>query len=111
VHNILPLDKTWPQASGCPRSEHCTKRALYSETIRSRSCGNGKLIPILDLGEHALTSHFPGADEPDPPIAPLKLFICDVTSLSEACGLVGAPGDCPDFIHMRVIREQSGALV
>jgi NDP-4-keto-2,6-dideoxyhexose 3-C-methyltransferase len=89
MHNIPSLRKTGPQASGMS-----AKRALYSETIWCRSCGNGKLIPILDLGEHALTGHFPGADEPDPPIAPLKLVICDVTSSSEACGLVQLGHTC-----------------
>lgn len=62
-------------------------RPLLTKTTHCRACGNGKLIPVLDLGEQALTGRFPAANEPDPPVAPLELWICDTTSATDACGL------------------------
>ena len=42
----------------------------------------------------ALTGRFPGPGEPDPPIAPLELMICDTTEAPEACGLVQLAHTC-----------------
>lgn len=59
------------------------------ETISTcRICGNSALIPIMDLGEHALSGRFPAKHEPDPPKAPLVLVKCDTRSNTDACGLV-----------------------
>jgi NDP-4-keto-2,6-dideoxyhexose 3-C-methyltransferase len=69
-----------PQAAG--------RQSPYAHVAKCRACGNERLLPILDLGVHALTGRFPGANEPDPPIAPLELVICDTTASPDACGLV-----------------------
>ncbi len=42
----------------------------------------------------ALTGRFPGPGEPDPPIAPLELVICDKTHAPDACGLVQLAHTC-----------------
>lgn len=43
---------------------------------KCRACGNAELVPILDLGEQALTGVFPRPPEGDPPSGPLKLVKC-----------------------------------
>lgn len=54
-----------------------------------RICGNTKLLKIIDLGDHAITSVFPSLNEPSPPKYPQSLVKCDDTSEgSDACGLV-----------------------
>lgn len=53
-----------------------------------RICGNSDLIPIIDLGEHALTGRFPAPHEPNPPIAPLALVKCNDKTNSQHCGLL-----------------------
>ncbi|HLC54536.1 MAG TPA: class I SAM-dependent methyltransferase [Candidatus Nanoarchaeia archaeon] len=58
------------------------------EIKRCRICGNSDLIPIIDLGEHALTGRFPAQHEPDPPIAPLALVKCNDKDDSKQCGLL-----------------------
>lgn len=65
-----------------------TPDRLYTTTVKCRICGNSGLIPILDLGMQTLTSYFPRAGEPDPPVAPLRLMICDTGAAPDACGLV-----------------------
>ena len=67
---------------------------LYSATVKCRVCGNGRLLPILDLGLQALTGRFPRQGEPDPPVAPLQLLICDTASAPDACGLVQMGHTC-----------------
>ncbi|MBX7200763.1 MAG: aminotransferase class I/II-fold pyridoxal phosphate-dependent enzyme [Rhodospirillaceae bacterium] len=62
--------------------------ALYTATAKCRICGNAGLIPILDLGMQTLAGYFPQAGEPDPPVAPLRLMICDAGAAPDACGLV-----------------------
>jgi NDP-4-keto-2,6-dideoxyhexose 3-C-methyltransferase len=58
------------------------------ETIHQcRICGNTRLVPIISLGNQALTGIFPGADQPDPALAPLELVACDLAT-PDACGLV-----------------------
>lgn len=66
----------------------------YAKTVKCRVCGNSSLIPILDLGEQALTGRFPRQGEPDPPVAPLQLLICDTGAASDACGLVQMAHTC-----------------
>lgn len=61
---------------------------LYTTTGRCRICGNAGLTPILDLGMQTLTGYFPQPGEPDPPVAPLQLMICDTGASPGACGLV-----------------------
>lgn len=52
-------------------------------------CGNEKMIDVLDLGVHSLTSVFPLVDEPSPIAAPQVLAKCDDSGPdSTACGLV-----------------------
>jgi trans-aconitate methyltransferase len=62
-----------------------------------RICGNTDLVPIVDLGVHALSGRFPAKDEADPPIAPLALVKCNVANGSDYCGLLqlqhSVPGD------------------
>jgi NDP-4-keto-2,6-dideoxyhexose 3-C-methyltransferase len=60
----------------------------YTTTAKCRICGNASLTPILDLGMQALTGYFPKAGEPEPPLAPLQLMICDTSTAPDACGLV-----------------------
>jgi len=58
------------------------------EIKKCRICENPDLIPILDLGVHALSGRFPSEDEPDPPKAALELVKCNDTKRSNACGLL-----------------------
>ena len=53
-----------------------------------RICGNPNLVPVVDLGNQALSSVFPSPDAPDPSLSPLELIRCDNSSQPEACGLV-----------------------
>lgn len=55
---------------------------------KCRICGNSKLVPIIDLGNQALSSVFPSPDAPDPSFSPLDLVRCDKSSSPNACGLV-----------------------
>lgn len=52
-----------------------------------RCCKNENLITLMDLGEQALSSRFPKADEPDVFKTPLVLVKCDDRN-SNACGLI-----------------------
>jgi NDP-4-keto-2,6-dideoxyhexose 3-C-methyltransferase len=63
--------------------------AGYREVTGCRLCGCGDLDQILELGNQALGSIFPRADEPDPPKAPLVLVRCT------GCGLVQLPYSVP----------------
>ena len=56
-----------------------------------RICGNRELLPVLDLGEQALTGVFPGSREEPVPTAPLELVKCS----PQRCGLVQLH-DTPD---------------
>jgi len=57
-------------------------RRIWREIDACRLCGARHLLPVIDLGEQALTGRFPGRDEPDPPRAPLSVLRCT------KCGLV-----------------------
>ena len=64
-----------------------TKFANVKEVNSCLICGNFDLVPIIDLGEHAISSRFPKSSEPDPPLAPLQLVKCNNLN-KEACGLL-----------------------
>ena len=52
-----------------------------------RCCKNTNLITLFDLGDQALSSRFPKADEKDAFVTPLVLVKCDDRN-SHACGLI-----------------------
>ncbi len=58
---------------------------MYKEVHQCRICGNKNLIPIIDLGEHHLTSLFPRTKSTPIPLAPLTLIKC---SGNTGCGFV-----------------------
>ncbi|MER6912286.1 class I SAM-dependent methyltransferase [Streptomyces sp. NPDC000594] len=49
-----------------------------------RICGNRELVPVLDLGEQALTGVFPTSRDQVVPAVPLELVVCSPAG----CGLV-----------------------
>ncbi|MET9513887.1 class I SAM-dependent methyltransferase [Streptomyces sp. NPDC002994] len=49
-----------------------------------RICGNRELLPVLDLGEQALTGVFPTRRDQEVPSVPLELVVCSPAG----CGLV-----------------------
>src|SRR5258708_27959665 len=55
---------------------------IYCAISRCRLCRGTHLVPVMDLGQQALTGRFPAADESDPPMAPLSVLRC------AGCGLV-----------------------
>ncbi len=55
--------------------------ASYHEVDTCRICRSNRLHTVLDLGNQALTGRFPARDEPDPPMAPLRLIRCDNCNL------------------------------
>ncbi len=61
---------------------------LIKETDCCRICKNRNLIPIMDLGIHALSGRFPAEGEDDPLEAPLVLVKCNDANDSSACGLL-----------------------
>lgn len=61
---------------------------MATKISHCRICQNPDLITIFDLGDQALGSRFPKADEPDPMKAPLTLVKCDDTIDSSKCGLL-----------------------
>lgn len=60
----------------------------YQTIDRCRVCGNRKLVPILSLGEQALTGVFPKSKEEPVASGPLELIRCEESSSSDCCGLV-----------------------
>jgi NDP-4-keto-2,6-dideoxyhexose 3-C-methyltransferase len=50
-----------------------------------RICGNTNLLPVIDLGNQALSGIFPHPESPDPMKSPLELLVC---SGDDVCGLV-----------------------
>jgi len=52
---------------------------------KCRICGNRALVPVLDLGEQALTGVFPKAPDTRLTVGPLKLVLC---SGPNTCGLL-----------------------
>jgi len=53
-----------------------------------RICGNPNLVPILELGDQALTGRFPRPEDPDPPVGPINLVKCHDDRQGRACGLL-----------------------
>ena len=62
--------------------------AMYRPIDSCRICGNTNLVPLVSLGEQALTGTFPC--EPDRQLArgPLELVRCTPVGQAEQCGLV-----------------------
>jgi NDP-4-keto-2,6-dideoxyhexose 3-C-methyltransferase len=58
------------------------KKELIHEIAECRICRARDFVPVIDLGQQALTGRFPAATEPDPPSAPLVVVRCT------HCGLV-----------------------
>jgi len=61
---------------------------MYSELTRCRICGNSNLVPLLSLGNMALTGLFPKTMIETIPIGPLELVKCEETKDGHTCGLV-----------------------
>jgi hypothetical protein len=61
----------------------------YSEIKKCRICGNTNLVPVLDLGEMALSGVFPKTKDEKVPISPLELVKCSEGDGEEgSCGLL-----------------------
>lgn len=58
------------------------KTELFREVTQCRICRARDFVPVIDLGQQALSGRFPAAGEPDPPSAPLLVVRCT------HCGLV-----------------------
>jgi NDP-4-keto-2,6-dideoxyhexose 3-C-methyltransferase len=58
------------------------KTDLFREITQCRICRARDFVPVIDLGQQALSGRFPAATEPDPPSAPLVVVRCT------HCGLV-----------------------
>ena len=61
---------------------------MYKEITKCRICGNSDLLPILDLGEQALTGVFPKDRNEVVTSGPLALVKCNDEGNSARCGLV-----------------------
>ena len=55
---------------------------------RCRICGNSNLIPILNLGNQALSSVFPDKISADPDASPLEMVLCDGPQGKDICRLL-----------------------
>jgi len=60
---------------------------IYEEIKNCRICGNHKLVPVLNLGNQALTGVFPEKDQ-EVEKGPLELVKCDDQANPNACGLL-----------------------
>lgn len=61
---------------------------MYKVVEKCRICGNPDLVPVLDLGNQALSAIFPTADAPDPGRSPLELVLCSGPEDSDVCRLL-----------------------
>lgn len=61
---------------------------MFHPVTRCRICGNPKLLPILSLGDQALTGVFPRSADQPITIGPLELVRCSVDDPRRHCGLV-----------------------
>lgn len=59
---------------------------MFTETKHCRICGNSELVPIVALGEQALTGVFPTSRDERITTGPLELVKC--SGGAEVCGLV-----------------------
>jgi hypothetical protein len=50
---------------------------LYKEILDCRLCSSTRLVPVLDLGQQALTGVFPKSREEEVPSGPLQLCKCE----------------------------------
>lgn len=74
---------------------------MTKEVTHCRVCGNGNLIPIIDLGNQRLSGVFPHPEAQPPSFSPLQLVRCD-SRQAEACGLV-------QLKHEAAIEEMYGS--
>ena len=61
---------------------------LHREITRCRACGSPDLVPVLDLGEQALTGVFPKSKTEIVPRMPLQLVKCVDGNETGRCGLL-----------------------
>jgi len=61
---------------------------IYREITQCRVCRNKQLLPILHLGDQALTGVFPRSKDQVVPQGPLELVRCDDSGGDQYCGLV-----------------------
>jgi hypothetical protein len=61
---------------------------MYKEISLCRICGNADLVPVLNLGEQALTGVFPSSIDENVAVGPLELVKCNDTAGQDVCGLV-----------------------
>jgi len=61
---------------------------MYRAVSRCRICGNSDLLPVLDLGQQALTGVFPARPDQEIAVGPLELVKCNDTAGQDTCGLV-----------------------
>jgi hypothetical protein len=61
---------------------------MYGTINRCRICGNSNLVPLLHLGEQALTGVFPSKPDTRFSGGPLELVRCTAAGQAEHCGLV-----------------------
>lgn len=80
----------------------------FIEIHKCRICGNTDLIPILDLGDHVISSRFPSKEEKDPPSAPLSLVKCNDFD-NDNCGLLQLKHNVfPDELYLHHYGYRSG---
>jgi NDP-4-keto-2,6-dideoxyhexose 3-C-methyltransferase len=58
----------------------------YRNATSCRICGNSRLLPLLHLGEQALTGVFPRTPTEPVEVGPVELVRCDTSN--RGCGLV-----------------------
>lgn len=61
---------------------------MYKKIHKCRICGNGKLLPIINLGTQNLTGVFPKSKEQYVARGPLELVKCEEKGDGLTCGLV-----------------------
>ena len=72
---------------------------MYTEIANCRACQSPLLREVFDLGQPALSGRFPGPDEPDAPVGPVTLVLC------EECGLGQL---AHDYEHDELYRHNYG---
>lgn len=61
---------------------------MYKEIKKCLICGNTNLVPIINLGEQALTGIFPRTKEEKIETGPLRLVKCEEDENGKYCGLL-----------------------
>ena len=78
------------------------------EIKECRVCGNKDLIPVMNLGIHALSGIFPKLGEPDPLESPLEIIKCN-DSKEKFCGLLQLRHSVsPEFMYLNNYGYRSG---